>query len=668
MTGKFGVLAVSGLAIMAAVPVWAGPVGQIASAGYVKAQIDPVKTQIDSHVENNNVHITNDERASWNAKQDASNRVTVTDAENIFPDQINSTTLYPSMATTNAMIIANSGNVAASIVTKQPKSTEDYQMGASGGKWTTMTDAQKGALDSGATAELINKIAPNETAIATINASAPMNSGINAERVATYDAMVSGKQDKLTETNKLPVNLIATGADNRFVTDADIATWTTKQDALGYVAENAANRVTATKSEDITDAQSESTTMYPSMATVSALVNKNTGELTATVGMKQNRSDSNVSNVGLRTGSHLTPGYKVANNLKALDTAIGANETSINTINNSDVMNSGINATKVTQIQTNKDDIAAINNPNTGILKQAKNYTDNTATTINNTIGTVDDGKTVVQMIKDVEQTAASDNSALAARVTTNENNITTINNSDVMNSGINATKVTQIQTNKDDIAAINNPNTGILKQAKNYTDNTATTINNTIGTVDDGKTVVQMIKDVEQTAASDNSALAARVTTNENNITALTTNKQDKLTSTNLKTNGNGVVKSVVANNGNVTVSRGAVVAGEIAADAVETAKIKDENVTKAKLEKSVQTSLGLADSALQQTDITTGAANGNIAVNGSDVAVKGLKSAAYETKETFVTVPSASGTSGKSVLTYDSDTQTYYWEQIGR
>lgn len=68
-----------------------------------------------------------------------------------------------------------------------------------------------------------------------------------------------------------------------------------------------------------------------------------------------------------------------------------------------------------------------------------------------------------------------------------------------------------------------------------------------------------------------------------------------------------------------------------ELAANAVTTVKIADGNVTKAKLASSVQSSLDSADSALQLADITTGKANGTIAVDGTDVPVKGLGSAAY-------------------------------------
>lgn len=80
-------------------------------------------------------------------------------------------------------------------------------------------------------------------------------------------------------------------------------------------------------------------------------------------------------------------------------------------------------------------------------------------------------------------------------------------------------------------------------------------------------------------------------------------------------------------------TLVAGSVTTTELASNAVVTAKIADGNVTKAKLATDVQTSLGKADTALQASSITTGGANGTIAVGGTDVAVKGLGSAAYRT-----------------------------------
>ena len=78
-------------------------------------------------------------------------------------------------------------------------------------------------------------------------------------------------------------------------------------------------------------------------------------------------------------------------------------------------------------------------------------------------------------------------------------------------------------------------------------------------------------------------------------------------------------------------TVVAGSITSTELADAAVVTAKIADGNVTKAKLSTEVQATLDKADSALQKTDITTGTANGTISVKGEDVEVKGLGSAAY-------------------------------------
>ena len=68
------------------------------------------------------------------------------------------------------------------------------------------------------------------------------------------------------------------------------------------------------------------------------------------------------------------------------------------------------------------------------------------------------------------------------------------------------------------------------------------------------------------------------------------------------------------------------------IDADHKVTASITDGTVTKAKLDSAVQASLDLADSALQKADITTDTANGTIAVEGVDVAVKGLHAIAFD------------------------------------
>ena len=91
------------------------------------------------------------------------------------------------------------------------------------------------------------------------------------------------------------------------------------------------------------------------------------------------------------------------------------------------------------------------------------------------------------------------------------------------------------------------------------------------------------------------------------------------------------------------------------ISSDNKISATVTDKGITLAMLSEGVQTSLGKADTALQKASITTGSANGTIAVGGEDVAVKGLGSAAYANTADF----DASG-SADAVLGSASDAAT--------
>ena len=73
--------------------------------------------------------------------------------------------------------------------------------------------------------------------------------------------------------------------------------------------------------------------------------------------------------------------------------------------------------------------------------------------------------------------------------------------------------------------------------------------------------------------------------------------------------------------------------------ANHVATATIADGSIPATKLATAVQTSLNNADSALQAADITSGENNSTIKVKGSEVAVAGLGSAAFEATGAFAT-----------------------------
>jgi hypothetical protein len=107
---------------------------------------------------------------------------------------------------------------------------------------------------------------------------------------------------------------------------------------------------------------------------------------------------------------------------------------------------------------------------------------------------------------------------------------------------------------------------------------------------------------------------------------------------------------------NGLVDVYGGAVASDKIITVNVDpatktiTATIADGSVTKAKLVKAVQDSLALADSAVQT--VASGTDNGTIAVDGKDVAVTGLKDAAFATVESINTTAQGYVDTAKTAL----------------
>lgn len=113
-----------------------------------------------------------------------------------------------------------------------------------------------------------------------------------------------------------------------------------------------------------------------------------------------------------------------------------------------------------------------------------------------------------------------------------------------------------------------------------------------------------------------------------------------------------NGVISAEIVD--------GSVDTAALGKGAVTTDKIADSNVTKAKLATDVQTTLGKADKAVQT--IATGTGNGSISVDGKDVAVKGLGSAAYTASSAYDAAGAAQTVSdtlkGTAADTSDNDT----------
>ncbi len=89
-----------------------------------------------------------------------------------------------------------------------------------------------------------------------------------------------------------------------------------------------------------------------------------------------------------------------------------------------------------------------------------------------------------------------------------------------------------------------------------------------------------------------------------------------------------------------------------------VISATIVSGSIEKTDLTQALQDSIDAADSALQATDITEGSTNGTIAVNGTDVPVHGLDSAAYAATTDFDAAGSAAAVLGQSTDTASANT----------
>lgn len=106
-------------------------------------------------------------------------------------------------------------------------------------------------------------------------------------------------------------------------------------------------------------------------------------------------------------------------------------------------------------------------------------------------------------------------------------------------------------------------------------------------------------------------------------------------------------------------TIVAGSITAAELAADAVVTAKIADGNVTKAKLSTDVQTSLGKADSAIQEADLTD--LKADVAANKASLGAEGATTKAIaDAKKAGTDAQTSVDALAERVGTLEADTFT--------
>lgn len=225
---------------------------------------------------------------------------------------------------------------------------------------------------------------------------------------------------------------------------ADADTMTTelgkKQDKLvstDAVVINADNTITLKNIASTSDI----TALQGKVDTNTANIEKNTGAITTL-----NGADTVENSVAYKIKNALTDYTTTADmntklDLKADKTAIADMETKTNAA-----------ATYATKTEMNTVDGKFANYTNTADMNKALDLKADKST-----IGTVAEGTTVVKMIEEAKTAATAakyDDTAVKADIQKNAAAITTINDSDVMKSGITATKVTTYDGYADKITA----------------------------------------------------------------------------------------------------------------------------------------------------------------------------------------------------------------------
>ena len=109
-------------------------------------------------------------------------------------------------------------------------------------------------------------------------------------------------------------------------------------------------------------------------------------------------------------------------------------------------------------------------------------------------------------------------------------------------------------------------------------------------------------------------------------------------------------------------SIVAGSIGSTELAANAVTLAKIADGAVSYQKLDSALQ---ALISGKLGAGSITTGQSDGSIAVNGTDVPVKGLGTAAYKAASDFATPTDVSGALQQAKEYADGLNEWATWEE---
>ena len=494
---------------------------------------------------------------------------------------------------------------------------------------------------------------------------------VNGAKVAVH-----GLADVATGGN-LAADKVTTDATHKFVADTDIAAWNAKQDAISDLA-TIRNNATAGKSASDTLA-TKASVWDAKIGKVSATSGNAPGKIALTV--DGNTTQVSVAGLGsaaykadtyfaLASHSHVASaieamtGYEIASaysditETDSLNDAIGKLEKGVKS--NKLTAGTGIDITDGVISATGSS--GAIYHAGAGLALDDTTKTFSVSGVTNTMLA---GGITADKLHEDVQ---AAINGALQ------EDNITEstangkikVGTKDVAINGLadvalggnlTADKVTTDATHQ---FVTNTEKSGWNSKIGSITAGTASNKGSIALTIDGSETPLEVeVKGLKSAAFSETSAFAAAqhnhkssevtslegyVLANEaEDVVATDTlnqalGKLQKSIKTNKLTAGdniditNGVISATDTKYG-VATNGGLAIDGNnkfsIAAEGVTNAMLKG-NITKAKLDSDVQTSLGKADTALQSGDITVGGTKGTISVKGTDVAVNGLKTVA--------------------------------------
>lgn len=273
----------------------------------------------------------------------------------------------------------------------------------------------------------------------------------------------------------------------------------------------------------------------------------------------------------------------------------------------------GTAATKVQeladgQVKTNTEAIAAINNEETGILKQAKDYADGKAAEVQ---GNVDVNTGAIGTMDNLETTAKGDLVSAINEVRS------------AVSAGGTAAAVTMEEKTSDLGEGI--AKAYVLKQGET-----------TVGTINIPKDMVvqsgEVVVDPEGQPAGTYIKLVLANATNDViyvNVGTLVDIYKAKASAAQVQIAIDSATREISA-----SIVAGSITATELAADAVVTAKIADGNVTKAKLSTEVQASLDKADAAagLAQTAENNAKAHANDLNTAMNTRVEALEAIDHE------------------------------------